>query len=79
MTTHKRLARMMDLPCKCYKDTKHAKCEGKLTGLSAYYTPEFAKRVVSAILQEMTHGMVVDELGGIPVTSGFWVRCGLHV
>ena len=78
MTTHKRLSRMMDLPCKCYKDTKHAKCEGRLTGLSAYYTPEFAKRVVSAILQEMTHSMVVDELGGesqLPQGFGSGAAC----
>lgn len=78
MTTHKRLSRMMDLPRKCYKDTKHAKCEGRLTGLSAYYTPEFAKRVVSAILQEMTHSMVVDELGGesqLPQGFGSGAAC----
>ena len=64
MTTHKRLATMLDLPCRCPKGTQHVKCEGSLTGRSAYYTQEFAKRVVAAILQEMTHAMVVQEMSG---------------
>ena len=64
MSTHKRLAMLLDLPCRCQKHETHAKCEGKLTSMSALYTKEYAKRVVSAIFQEMTHAMVQQELDG---------------
>ena len=64
MTTHKRLSMLLDLPCRCPKQETHAKCERKLTSQSALYTKEFAKRVVSALFQEMTHCMVQQELDG---------------
>ena len=64
MTTHQRMAQMLDLPCRCPKSTQHAPCEGSMTHLSAFYTKEFAKRVCSAITQEMTHAMLVKELSG---------------
>ena len=81
MTTHKRLAMLLDLPCRCQKHETHAKCEGKLTSMSALYTKEYAKRVVSAIFQEMTHAMVQQELDGESQTPndfgvGPYCMCG---
>ena len=43
MTSHKRIAELLDLPCRCPKTVEHAKCEGALTGQSAYYTPEMVR------------------------------------
>ena len=64
MTTHRRMAMMLDLPCKCPKSDKHVVCEGRLTHMSAFYTKEFARRVAEAIEQEFSHGMLVKEMGG---------------
>jgi hypothetical protein len=74
MTTHKRLSMLLDLPCRCPKSVEHAKCEGSLTGQSAYYTKEFAQRVATALCQELSHGMLVGELNGEPqLVPGFGI------
>lgn len=78
MTTHKRLADMLDLRCRCHRDTQHVKCEGRLTSVSALYTKEYAKRVYAAIKQELSHSMVVQELEGfshLPPNFGMGVMC----
>ena len=64
MTTHQRLRDLMQLPCRCPKGYKHGKCEGGLARLSAYYTPEYVKRVAVAMLHDMTHTMIQKELEG---------------
>lgn len=64
MTTHKRIAELLDLPCRCPKTVEHAKCEGALTGQTAYYTPEMVKRVVLGMFQEFNHGSLVEEMKG---------------
>lgn len=64
MTTSKKLATTMDMPCLCPRDYQHAPCEGGLAGTTAYYTPDFVKRVVQGMMLEVTHNMLVDELHG---------------
>ena len=64
MSTQKRMAQMLDLPCRCPKSVDHVRCEGSLTHQSAFYTVEFAKRVCKAIQQELSHSMVVSEMNG---------------
>ena len=64
MTSHKRIAELLDLPCRCPKTVEHAKCEGALTDQSAYYTPEMVKRVVLGMFQEFNHGSLVEEMKG---------------
>ena len=52
LTTHTRLARATELPCRCPKHYVHARCEGSLMNSSGLYTPEFARRVARHIQQE---------------------------
>lgn len=66
MTTHKRLAEMMDLGCRCPKGYRHGACEGSMTRKSAYYTPEYAKRFCKAIMYEMTRDQLFAEMNGRP-------------
>ena len=74
MTTHKRLSELLDLPCRCPRSVEHVKCEGNLTGQSAYYTPEMVKRVVLGMCQEVTHGSLTEEMkGNSPFCSSFGV------
>ena len=70
MTTHKRLAMMMDLPCKRPRNYEHGICEGSMTRVSAYYTPEYAKRFIQAIMHEMDHNELHEELQGKPNLPG---------
>ena len=58
MTTHRRFANMMQLTCKCPKNYEHGICEGAMTQVSAYYTPEYA------IMHEMDHVRLHEELHG---------------
>ena len=81
MTTHQRLSKLLDLPCRCQKGT-HAPCEGQLTQQSAFYTVEFAKRVCLAVTHELTHAMLIQEMEGntyLPVGfgSGSVCVCGM--
>lgn len=52
----------MELPCRC--TLPHARCEGRLTRISAYYTDDFAKRVCRAILEGMTNWHLHGEMQG---------------
>ena len=63
-TTHARLAEVMHMPCHCPCNYKHARCESRLMQASGDYTPEFAKRVTSVLLQELKHEDVVRECQG---------------
>ena len=64
MTTDKHLARRMDLPCKCPKDTVHVKCEGSITPKTAFYPEDFAKRVSRALQQSCSRDDLLQELKG---------------
>ena len=60
MTTHDRLARTLDLPCKCPKSVKHDRMEGHANK----YTKEFIHRVCRVLLQEHTYHDVLEECHG---------------
>ena len=78
MTTHQRLARVLDLPCRCSRHQTHAKCEGSMTHVTAYYTPEMAKRIAQAVYTELTLGMIQEELQGrshLPESFGHGSGC----
>lgn len=64
MTTHKRVADMMHMPCQCQKGFRHATCEGNDTRKTAYYTMEYVKRFVEAIRYEMSRQQWMEELNG---------------
>lgn len=64
MTTHKLLSERLDLPCRRLPQTKHVPCEGSNTARTAFYTPEFAKRVCEAILGRGKNHMLLAELQG---------------
>ena len=61
MTTHKRLAELMDLPCRCAGSFKHGKCDGASASLSELYTKEFAQRAAKGIMQEMDFTTLIQE------------------
>ena len=69
MTTHKRLAEGLNLPCRCPRGYRHVPCEGGKAGLTAYYTKEYVRRVCKFVLQELDHGMLINELVGCHYTS----------
>ena len=64
MSTHKKMAENLNLPCHCPKGYQHGRCEGGQAGRTAYYTQEFANRVSQALLIEHTHETLQDELQG---------------
>ena len=64
MTSHARLAEVMNMPCTCGHGQHHAKCEGSLAGQSAFYTPTYVRRVARVIGQEMSREGLVRELEG---------------
>ena len=61
LTTHQRIARLLDMPCRCPKSYSHARCSGphRLSGDS--YTKEFAQRVATGVLQELEFSEVLKE------------------
>lgn len=61
-TTHERLARDMELPCRCQQP--HSLCQGSLTRMSAYYTDDFARRVCRAFLEDDGWQHLCEELQG---------------
>ena len=62
MTTHQHMADMLNQRCRCPSGYKHAKCEGGVARGTAYYTPEFAKRVVTVLLQELNKTGLQQEI-----------------
>lgn len=78
MTTHKRVAEIMHLPCRCPKQYQHGICEGDMTRKSAYYTDEYAKRFIRAIQVEMVQSELVEEFQGtsrLPPLFGGGAAC----
>ena len=64
ITTHARLQRMLELPCRCPKSYVHAACTGKVAEGSGVYTPEYAQRVAKSVLQELEYQGVQQESQG---------------
>lgn len=74
------LAERMSLPCKCGPQVKHVRCEESVTQTTAYYTPDFGRRVCQALLQGSSRDMVTRELNGANVLheqfgSGLLCQC----
>ena len=81
MTTHAHLADTMNQRCNCAPGYQHAKCDGGIARSTAYYTPEFAKRAVKPILQELTHEKLLREIDGrtcLPCNFGEGIACVCH-
>ena len=64
LTTQKRLAEAMELPCKCLKHKGHGKCEGPSATASARYTPDYVRRAARVLCQELSHQDTVRECQG---------------
>ena len=64
MTSHARLAEHMNMPCMCGAGQHHAKCEGALATTSAFYTPDFVRRVAYVLQHEMNQKDLVREMEG---------------
>ena len=78
LTTHARLASVMDMPCRCPKQYRHGRCEGRMTKASGLYTQEYAKRVSRVLRQELDHQTVAQECQGrtcLPEAFGEGAAC----
>lgn len=78
MSTCRKMSDTMNMPCLCPKGYTHARCEGGLAGLSAYYTEEFVRKVATVMLLDITTGMVHDEMKGktvLPQMFGEGLAC----
>ena len=64
VTTHRWLSQLLQRTFKCPKHTKHGRCEGTNTKLSARCTTEYAKLVARALMHEHTMFTVQQELQG---------------
>ena len=64
MTSHARLAEHMSMPCACSQGQTHAKCEGGLASASAFYTPDYVRRLVHVIRLELSRESLVREMEG---------------
>ena len=64
LTTHQRLARMCDLPCRCGRHVAHGKPEVQATMEVQRCPKELAHRICHAIQQEGSHHEVVEECSG---------------
>ena len=64
LTTQKRLAEAMDMPCRCMKHQSHGRCEGASATASARYTPDYVRRAARVICQELSHQETVRECQG---------------
>ena len=62
LTSHRRLHRTLDLPCKCPRQVVHGRAE--LGQDRDIYTEAFARKVCRAILQEGTHHEILAECSG---------------
>ena len=64
LTTHRRLAASLNLPCRCSPQYKHGQCTGGDANPSEVYTKEFAQRAAKGILQELDHVSLLQEVQG---------------
>ena len=65
LTTCKRLAQDMSLPCRCGKQYRHGSCQGKEQEGPSSYTPEYSMRAARVLQQELTHQSALQECAGI--------------
>ena len=81
ITTHTRLAQIMDRKCTCPKDYVHGRCEGESASRSGQYTQPYAQRAAEAITQELRHVDVTRECQGystLPEGFGEGGACECH-
>ena len=64
ITTHARLAHIMNQKCSCAKDYVHGRSEGENLSRSRLYTEQFARRAAEAITMELNHVTVCQECQG---------------
>ena len=64
VTTLPKLAQQMQLRCACPQGFVHSRCEGRDARDSGRYTPEYAKRVVGVLQQELGYTATVLECQG---------------
>ena len=73
MTSNPRLAQVMEMPCRCAPNTTHGRVLHEHGRSNPKYTPEFVKRAVSVLCQELSHPEVQQECRGsseLPVLFG---------
>ena len=64
ITTHARLAQIMESRCRCPREQVHGRCEGEASSRSRMYTEEYARRAAEAITMELNHVSVCQECHG---------------
>ena len=64
LTTHARLAQHLNLPCRCEPKYRHASQERPVGPEAVGYTPEYAKRGVRLLTQELSYQAVQQECAG---------------
>ena len=64
LTTHRRLARALDIPCRCPRNYVHGRQEHAKRDSEREYTHEFIKRVVKHIGHELESGECEKEIAG---------------
>ena len=80
LTTHRRLADSLNLPCRCPPHTKHGQCTGSSAGQTEHYTQEFVQRAAKGILQELDFVSLAQEVqgrgeGSLPKSFGQGLCC----
>ena len=78
LTTHTRLAEMLNKPCRCHMKYNHAKCEGKEAQHTRQYTGEFGRLVYEALSREGDCDKVLEECSGksrLPEEFGLGLGC----
>ena len=63
LTTHKRLAETLELPCRCQKGNSHGRSE-QVEGSGMDYPDAYARRVSRVLLQELTFQDTMQECQG---------------
>ena len=72
MTSHRRLAEQLDLPCRCDKAYKHAPSSGAGPSTKAAYTQDLMRRIAETMCQELSMSAVMREsLGESELPEGF--------
>ena len=64
LTSQKRMAELMDLPCRCSKHYRHGRCRSQEQTTTSRYTGEYARQVSQALLQELDYTTTFQELRG---------------
>ena len=81
ITTHTRLAQVMNNKCNCHKKYIHGRCEGEVASRSMHYTEQYARRAAEVITMELSHADVGRECQGyssLPEGFGEGGTCECH-